>query len=79
MGGTTVLDKLWSPDQPANTPASSVEILAGRANGDGEVLDLLGESCDARKWGVVESIVDLLPNIPISTSGQPRKSSKEKR
>lgn len=78
MGSTAVLDKLWSPDQPANTPTSSVEILAGGADGDGEVLDLLGESCDSRKWGIVEPIVDLFLNIPISTSGQPRKSSKEK-
>lgn len=59
MGSAAVLDKFRSPYQPANAPASSVEILAGGADGDSEIFDLLGESCDAREGGIVESVVDL--------------------
>lgn len=59
MGSAAVLDKFWSPYQPADAPASSVEILAGGADGDSEIFDLLGESCDARERSVVESVVDL--------------------
>lgn len=59
MGGTAVLDEFWPSDQPANTPASSVEVLASRADSNGEILNLFRESCDAREGGVVEPVVDL--------------------
>lgn len=68
MGGTAILDELWPSDQPANAPAGSVEVLSSGANSNGEILNLLRESRDAREGSVVEPVVDLFPNTAISAN-----------
>lgn len=66
MGGTAILDEFWPSNQPANAPAGSVEVLSSGADGNGEILNLLRESRDAREWSVVEPVVNLFPNTVIS-------------
>jgi len=54
---TSVFDQVRFSDQPANAPARAVEVLARRADGDGEFFDLGGERGDPCERRVEESVV----------------------
>lgn len=50
---------MFRAEEPADAPASSVEVLAGGADGECYVCDGGGESADSGEGDVVEAIVDL--------------------
>lgn len=54
------MDELGGAHEPAHAPAGGVEVLARRADGDGEVGKLGGQRGDAGEGDVVEAIVDLV-------------------
>lgn len=54
------MDELGGAQEPAHSPAGGVEVLAGRADGDGETLDFGGESGDPGERDVEEAVVDFV-------------------
>ena len=55
-----VFDELWDAYQEAYSPACSVEILACRSDGDGDLFEFWRESSDSCERDVVQPIVDFV-------------------
>lgn len=51
------MNEMSGSHEPAHTPARSVEVLARRADGNSQSLNLRGESGDSREWHVVETVI----------------------
>jgi len=58
--GRDVLDQLGGAHQPADAPAGGVKVLAGGADGDGDLFDFRGQGGDAGEVDVVEAVVDFV-------------------
>lgn len=53
-------DQMLRPNQPADAPASGVEVLACGANREGQIGDFGGQAANASKGNVIEAVVDLV-------------------
>ena len=60
MGGGNVLDQVCRPHEPPNSPASSVEVLAGGAYSECDLFNFGRKRCNPRERSVEETIIDLV-------------------
>ena len=60
VGGGDVFDQFRGSDEPADTPAGAVEVLAAATDGKGQGGDFGGEGRHACEFGVVEAVVDFV-------------------
>lgn len=57
------------PNQPADAPASGVEVLACGANREGQIGDFGGQAAYAGKGNVIEAVVDLVGRFSWKSQG----------
>ena len=57
--GGDVLDQMFGPNEPADAPTCSIEVLAAGSDGEGARVEVWGECGDASERDVVEAVVDL--------------------
>lgn len=55
-----VVNEMFGSNEPSYTPASDVETLPSRANGQCQSCEIWRKRCNSSEWYIVQSIVDFI-------------------
>lgn len=59
MRGRNIFDQVFWAEEPADPPASGIEVFADGADGEGYICDRGGEGANSSEGDVVKAVVDL--------------------